>query len=347
MTDVLPISITISFLLILLNKYFSSKGLINLRSGPQRFHTESISRFGGVSIYVSLFLVSFILDGGIKEYDLLRIILLSSLPAFLIGLIDDLDFYVKPKLRLIFISSTPILLFYFAGIEVRFVDIFFIDYLLSYDVLALIFILVAMSAMINGFNIIDGFNGLTLTFSLVLMISLISSGVYSGDLEWITYFVAIFFAVLGVYIFNFPFGKIFLGDAGAYLLGILIPSGLIIYTLDNDLSPWYAMIHLIYPTTEVIFSFFRKIIIQKKSPLHPDGLHFHMLIYKRLTKKLGIKNMLSRHAIVTLIITLINIPNVVIASAFGDNSMALLLGCLNFILFYLTIYYLLLPKLRQ
>ena len=43
--------------------------------------------------------------------------------------------------------------------------------------------------------------------------------------------VAIFFAILGVFLVNFPFGKIFLGDGGAYLLGILLPVGLIKYVL--------------------------------------------------------------------------------------------------------------------
>ena len=87
--------------------------------------------------------------------------------------------------------------------------------------------------------------------------------------------VAIFFSVLAVFIVNFPFGKIFLGDAGAYFLGALIPVGLIKYTFDNDFSPWFVLAILIYPVTEVMVSIARKVLIRGRSALEPDGLHFH------------------------------------------------------------------------
>ena len=68
---------------------------------------------------------------------------------------------------------------------------------------------------------------------------------FRADLNWFTYIVAIFFAILAVFIVNFPFGKIFLGDGGAYLLGALIPVGLIKFTFDNNFSPWYVLAMLI------------------------------------------------------------------------------------------------------
>ena len=63
--------------------------------------------------------------------------------------------------------------------------------------------------------------------------------------------------------FNFPFGKLFLGDAGAYLLGALIPIALIEYTFDNGYSPWFVLAMLIYPVTEVLVSVIRKVFLEK------------------------------------------------------------------------------------
>ena len=99
----------------------------------------------------------------------------------------------------------------------------------------------------------------------------------------------ILFALLGIFTLNL-FGKIFLGDAGAYFIGTLIAIGLIIHQQTNDLSPWYVFLMLIYPITEVLFSFIRKTFIRKKT-FEPDGLHFHMLIYKRVSKKLDLKGL--------------------------------------------------------
>ena len=94
----------------------------------------------------------------------------------------------------------------------------------------------------------------------------------------------ILFTLLGIFTLNL-FGKIFLGDAGAYFIGTLLATGLIIHQQTNDLSPWYVFLMFIYPVTEVLFSFIRKHLLGASQTLEPDGLHFHMLIYKRVSKK--------------------------------------------------------------
>ena len=156
--------------------------------------------------------------------------------------------------------------------------------------------------------------------------------------------VAIFFAVLGVFVFNFPFGKIFLGDAGAYLLGALVPLGLIKYTFDNNFSPWFVLALLIYPVTEVIVSIIRKSFFRKMSALKPDGLHLHMLIYKKVTKKIGFRRIRQRHFLVTLLIFIGNFPFMLLANLFKDNTANLVFLCMWYFLAYLAIYFILLPK---
>ena len=116
---------------------------------------------------------------------------------------------------------------------------------------------------------------------MTVLISLIIGYEEGSGILSTTYMVAIFFAVLGVFIFNFPFGKIFLGDAGAYLLGALVPIGLIDYTFSNDFSPWFVLAILIYPVSEVIVSIGEKYFLEKC--LHCSQMAYvHMLIYKKV-----------------------------------------------------------------
>ncbi len=344
MTDVLPLSLITCLILWASNKYLKFPWLYNLRTSPQTFHKKSTSRLGGLAIYFPLLLITFFFDDS-PEYNFLRYVLIFSLPAFLSGFLDDISFKITPKTKILLIIPTPILLFFCLGVEIENVAIPPIDYLLDYSLFSLAFLVFALVGISNAFNIIDGFNGLLLSYCLTIILSLLIDLSTEFNMDWMNYMVAIFFAILGVFLVNFPFGKIFLGDGGAYLLGILLPVGLIKYVFDNDLSPWFALAILIYPVTEVLFSIVRKIFFRKDFlASKPDGLHFHMLIYKKITKRVGFRRIRLRHFLVTNIIFLINFPFMVLANYFKNETTSLILLCIWFIGIYLMSYMLLLPK---
>ena len=329
-------SILLSSLFWYTNKYIK---YTPKRNSPQTFHKKSTSRMGGPVLFLSL-LFWYLLD--YKNIDSIFLsILISSIPIFIAGFLDDLFFDVKPYQRLLLMIPTPILLFFFVGLEVRFVDIGFIDMLLRFDTFALVFLIFAFVGIANSFNIIDGFNALLLGYCFTIFATLYISGNAAGDFYF--FLRPIFFALLGIFTLNL-FGKIFLGDAGAYLLGTLTATGLIIHQQTNDLSPWFVFLMLIYPVTEVLFSFIRKTFIRGKSALQPDGLHFHMLIYKRVSNKIGFRRVRVRHLIVTLFIVSINLPFMVSANIFSTNSYALIFISFWYLLVYALIYFILLPK---
>ena len=268
-------------------------------------------------------------------------IVISCLPIFLAGFLDDLFFKIKPYQRILLMIPTPILLFYLVGIEVRSVQIDFIDEFLKHDIIALTFMIFAYVGISNAFNIIDGFNALLLGFCFTVIATLFISGDITGSLY--TYLYPILFSLLGIFTLNL-FGKIFLGDAGAYFLGALTATGLIIHQQTNDLSPWFVLLMLIYPVTEVLFSVIRKVFIRHMSALQPDGLHMHMLIYKRVTKKIGFKRLRVRHLIVSASIISINFPFMIAANFFSEDTSALMLMSLWFVVVYALMYFILLPK---
>jgi len=133
----------------------------------------------------------------------------------------------------------------------------------------------------NGMNLIDGVNGLVgfTALFLLLAISIIAFNV--GDM-YIMNITILFAAPLIIFLFfNFPFGKVFVGDLGAYFYGFVIAI-LINYLFGkhNFLLTWAAVLLLFYPCMELLFSFIRK-IKNHKSPFDPDNKHLHSLIYKR------------------------------------------------------------------
>ena len=140
--------------------------------------------------------------------------------------------------------------------------------------------------MINGANLIDGYNGLLGFHSLIILLNLFLIN-YLNEINNLSNLL--FFGIIILIIFlkyNFPKAKVFLGDGGSYFLGAFIAISVVKTSILNpSVSPFYFCILLFYLFFEVFFSFFRKIIKEKKSPLRPDDKHLHMLLYKLLLKK--------------------------------------------------------------
>jgi UDP-N-acetylmuramyl pentapeptide phosphotransferase/UDP-N-acetylglucosamine-1-phosphate transferase len=135
--------------------------------------------------------------------------------------------------------------------------------------------------VINGCNFIDGFNGLLIIHSIIILSILYFINFQNINATYLKYFI-LFFIVLcfSVLFYNFPKAKIFLGDGGAYFLGGSI-SLIVIETsnLNRDIPPFFFASILFYVFFEVFFSFFRKIIFYRSSPLIPDKKHLHMILF--------------------------------------------------------------------
>tara|TARA_A100001015_G_scaffold291316_1_gene365321 strand:- start:2439 stop:3509 length:1071 start_codon:yes stop_codon:yes gene_type:complete len=342
--DIFFITILVCLFFWTVNKFTTLGILDNVRKSPQTFHKKSVSRLGGVAILTSLAIGAFYLWADMVEYKMLRLALISCLPIFLIGLVDDLKLQIPPILRILLMIPTPIMFFYLLDLKVFELKIFFIDYLLTFEFFSLLFLIFAIVGMANAFNIIDGFNGLLTSYCLLLMLNIYFNLDKSVDIQLVFFITTLFFAVLGIFVVNFPFGKIFLGDGGAYLLGGLIPLVIIKYFQQLSLSPWYVLVLFIYPTVEVLISVIRKVFIRKRSALQPDGLHMHMLVYKRLTKILGFRRLRLRHFGVTAFIILLNFPFILLANRFKYDDGGLMLLSVLFLIVYVSIYLSLIPK---
>jgi len=89
--------------------------------------------------------------------------------------------------------------------------------------------------------------------------------------------------------------------------------------LNPDISPFYFCILLFYLFFEVFFSFFRKLIKEKTSPIYPDKKHLHMQLYKMLLKKNNDK--LKSNYKVSILINLIYFVLIIPAVFMMDNGL--------------------------
>ena len=172
---------------------------------------------------------------------------------------------------------------HFVPVKILNIDIPFLTTLLSNNTFSSLFVLLCFLFVINGANLIDGFNGL-LTINLIIINSILAYINLADGMNELS--IIIFGQIIILFsflLFNFPSAKIFLGDSGSYFLGSLVALNVIITNnLNPDYSSFFFCTLLFYLFFEVFFSFFRK-IIQKKSPIHPDNKHLHMLIFEKVS----------------------------------------------------------------
>lgn len=298
--------IIFNFFLIKYYKYFFLKNIIDTDfNKPQAFHTQPAIRIGGISILFFLILFSiFIKNDGYNNYFLAVITL--SIIFFILGFLEDIRITSAPLVRLFFLFFLSFVVLFYFDIHVLKTQIKFINNIIfANKFFSIIFVCLCLMFIVNGCNFIDGFNGLLIIHSLIIFTILYFVNIWNNNNLNIENFLFFFILILiSVLIFNFPKAKIFLGDSGAYIIGVILAITTIeISNLNPKIPPFFFANLLFYVFFEVIFSFFRKIIVENKTPFAPDKKHLHMLIFKFLNKK--IKNTLKANFLTSLIINII------------------------------------------
>ena len=254
-------------------------------------------------------------------------LVLASIPAFLFGLTEDLTKKVGVVIRLGATFASGILAWLLSGISLNRLDILGVDWLLAWPVVSVIFTAFAIAGIANAVNIVDGFNGLA---SGLVAMSLVALGFVAqsvGDITLMNVCILLFAVVLGFMAMNFPFGKIFMGDGGAYLIGFCLAWVAILLPIRNpSISPWCSLLACLYPVLEVLFSMARR-LSRNLHPGHPDRLHLHSLVKTRIVRKrlAALPPVLINSAVSPLIWSLSAIP-CIIAVAFASNLIALVFG---------------------
>lgn len=269
--------ILISFALSLLIHYLviqltHSKGIfLDEHEKVQKVHETPTPRIGGLGIFLSaMFIIN---DNALGGY-----LMLAAIPAFIAGFLEDYSGKIAPEQRLAIMCLSPIMAFIMIHDSVL-TQLYFLQVPVVAGILASTLFIVAL---VNGVNFTDGQNGLasgTVLISL-LTISFLAFGLKDNSLLYICLILAS--AVLAFLFYNFPKGKIFLGDGGAYFLGFMVAtiSIFMVQSHATAISPLLLPVILIYPLWEVLFSTLRKLLYDRISPFSSDDYHLHQLLFR-------------------------------------------------------------------
>lgn len=335
-------SFIVSFLLCFIFIKLKHRSFVDITSGVQKFHDWEVSRIGGVAIFLAL----------VGEYILLLIkekpfskdflfIIISALPIFLGGVVEDLTKKVSPKTRLILAFLSGIFACVLLDANLIRLDIPIVDGLLrEFPLISIIFTAFTLAGVSNAFNIIDGFNGLASGIGIIVFLSYAYVSFVVGDYFLLYFNLSVASALLGFFFWNFPYGKIFLGDSGAYTIGFLAGlSGILLINRHDQVSPWFPLLLNMYPVWETIFSIYRR-KTTGYSPLDADAFHFHTLVYKRIVKQ-RFKNTDKkiRNSLTSPYMWGLQMVSTIPSLLFWKSTVILLIFCIVFIVIYIWLYF--------
>ena len=347
----LPLSVFLAFsvsfaisLLLLLTKQFHGKYSMDSPHGIQKNHFNPTPRIGGISIVGGVFAAWLIALP--ERSELIGVLLIAGLPAFVFGLAEDLTKRISILSRLLATMTSGVIGWALTGYSITNVDIPYFDALLGFIFFSISFTAFSVSGISNAVNIIDGVNGLASGFVLIALVGLAALAQQVGDINLSIACLVIAGAVLGFVLFNWPFGKIFLGDGGSYFGGFAVAwGGVLLIERNTSVTAFVPLLICMHPVTEALFSIYRR-RIGKQSLGHPDRLHLHSLVMRRvvrLTLKhyLSIdtkKNCLLMNSIAGLLMLLMSIAPVISSMFVLDKPAAAFLLCFIFVIIYITIY---------
>jgi UDP-N-acetylmuramyl pentapeptide phosphotransferase/UDP-N-acetylglucosamine-1-phosphate transferase len=307
--------------------------------GVQKLHKAPTPRIGGLALLGGSLAGGFCLPP--TTQGLWWLILLSAAPAFVFGLLEDVTKKVGVKTRLLATICAGLIFCVLTGYQITRVDILVLDWALAFWLPSILFTAFAIGGIVNAINIIDGVNGLASGTSIISLSGFAVVGWQMGDLQIAAICLVGGGALAGFFLLNFPMGKIFLGDAGAYATGFLLAAVAVALPARNpEVSPLIGLLALSYPVTETMVSIHRRTVREGTHPLQPDRLHLHSLIYRnrslRLARRLGAPHL--RNAIAGLMVMALPLMSAVLVVACAQTTPGVLVSIGLVVVVYLVIY---------
>ncbi|RMA93302.1 glycosyltransferase family 4 protein [Hydrogenothermus marinus] len=318
----------LSFFISIIFNYILIKSKYGLDLGVDEkehaLHTHQVSRMGGLAIVIAITITSIFYS---QDF---MLILASGLAIFSFGFLEDRFHFDLPySYKISFIAISTFFLLYFTKefaydggfIVLSQTNIFEIS-------IAAIIAFVGIIGFSSAVNFIDGLNGYSMG---AMAISLIFFSIifYNQGVE--NYFIIsiiLLGAILGFLIFNFPFGKIFLGDMGAHLIGFIVGYLSIVLANHTSVSLWYPLAIFSIPIINTLQKIPRRIKRKKLynipfSESDSEDLHYFMFAYIK-QKYPNIKSMALKNSLATIHILIPYFIINLIGFIFRENDFVLI-----------------------
>jgi UDP-GlcNAc:undecaprenyl-phosphate GlcNAc-1-phosphate transferase len=247
-------------------------------SGKHGISTVNATRLGGVAIVTYMLMhLGYQASVGLLLPPLTEAAIIATcLAYFLIGVYEDLSGLLSARIRFSLMLCLGLITVYLTpDLVLSPVGIGWVDFIVGTSSLgAIIFTALCIAFIPNAFNTADGANGLVAGTSALAFLALIP--VAPHDL--VPFLLAAVVGCLVFLVFNLISGRFFLGDGGAYFLGVLAGLSLVMVSNETDVSVWWLLSLVFYPVADLIRSMARR-LREGVSPLNPDNQHFHNLLF--------------------------------------------------------------------
>lgn len=243
----------LSLLVLLRPSSFSVRYARHLAS-VQSMHVQPTLRIGGVAIMAGFAMLWLTIAPG---PDL--VVGLSILPVVVVGLLEDLHVPMSPRRRLVSVALATLVEIALRRVWMSRYDLAGFDTLVAQAAFGIPVTVLLVAGLSHAFNLIDGLHGLA---SGVAALAACALGVLSGQSGDAALALACFgvaAVIVGFLLVNYPFGLMFLGDAGAYSIGyILAWLGIALVLRNPDVSAWSVFLIFLWPIAETFWAILRR-----------------------------------------------------------------------------------------
>ena len=252
----------------------------------RKIHRTPIPSLGGLGIFGG-FALACLLTIQFQFAPEFQYFFAAAIVIFFLGLKDDI-LVISPIKKFIGQVIAAFLIIYKGGLQIQGMDGFMGVYELP-EMFSLALTYFTVIVIINSFNLIDGVDGLAGMLGIMTCTIL---GIYFLQANLASYAILAFSmagSIAAFLIFNFPPAKIFMGDTGSMLIG-LICSILIVKFINVaqtpagafpiNASPAIGFIILMIPLLDTLRVFGIR-IFNRRSPFSPDRNHVHHLLLDR------------------------------------------------------------------
>jgi len=252
----------------------------------RKLHNRPIASLGGIGIFLGLFIATLLAVSN-KANPEFQYFFASAIVIFFLGLKDDILIISATKKFLGQLAATAILV-HLGHIRIDSMHGFLGVYELP-EIVSIILSYTTIIVIINAFNLIDGVDGLAGSLG-VLTTSVFGIYFFMADMTAYALLSFSMAASLAAFlVFNYQPAKIFMGDSGSLLLG-LINAILVIkfinvadskagqFPLTASVAIGFSV--LIVPLLDTLRVFSTR-IFKRRSPFAPDRNHIHHLLLDR------------------------------------------------------------------
>ena len=270
-------SLIITYVVIPKVIFFADKFRLTDVPGERSSHKRSVPIFGGIAIFSGI-IFSLLFWG---KLDSIQFILVSLVIVFFVGVIDDL-LGLSPYKKIIGQLIAILIAIYLGKIQINSMHGVLGVYELP-DIIATLFTVFVVIVITNGFNLIDGVDGLARGIGVIASLAFGVMAYLMNQTDMAIIAFSLLGALLAFLKYNFHPARLFMGDTGSLLVGMilsvlainLIHSGVVTETIHfPNKGPLIAIIFLATPLFDSLRVFVVR-IIYGKNPLYAGREHIH------------------------------------------------------------------------